>query len=644
MTRIDRQGQSIDMKQLETDAKRISDASLAESRVVDAAKRYVDLKESERTGGSHQGAAQSFVTVVERDAQRFGIDLARFHALKDATPEELAAAKARAKALYDVGAISMLAWSGRTLSEIPASAKTSSEDKRWAVDSRQRILDTIGVVRSGLEAAGACSATANFPEATLGAIEKLVKKDLEELATYDPPAKPAYSYGSSYGSYGSYGGSKSYEPPVPKLEDLPAPKVLRQSALSKLEDAAKAIADSLQKPGLQKAVESAFQAVPAHDRPAFAGAMQGYAVLCDEAAAGIDYANAPRMAFTDRASYLSRKDSSQRDAPRQAESRQNLAAALERALASDAKVPAAEAALAAQFAREVGVPAGEAAAWKGNTGAIIAALEGDAFLPLRSYNELCAREAQKQRGAPLARAQAAAQALTQSVVEGRFEQARAQTPQGQVQLARLTDAQRDKWLGAGVTLTHEAKEKDGAVTFTTRELRGVERFWGTKVGGPSHGFDSFMAQCALALPTNPRNEMIAVFDPRWRNVACRSYFRLVYEDQTHKPVLFLEGSQKDFPYRGSTATMERYILKHAIARALDLGIELSLSPFWSAAVRETALPGTSRMRTYVLEPAVVIEAGDAFGKGHDWYQPNRETFTQGPFLVDLTRLPADMKP
>jgi hypothetical protein len=607
--KIERYGNTVDVEALQQSVTDTRKAYQTEKATIEAAVEY------QRVARQDPGRAQGRLETFKEYA---GIDWNRLLALKDATPAEIRAAQSR----LDMLGLTLNITAVASEAKEPAFARFDpANPKALAAHNedhyRRQLLTNIDKVRQGLAAAGECAAVANFPMASLDAIEAIAKKDLEVL----PKASDAFSAAKSW-----------WQPGPPTLDQLPASRVLAPNDFA---TAAREIGRLLDNPRLEADLAVAAGKLGAADRAAFERDVQSYARLADEALAAPDYARNPRMMAEDRATYRARKFGTTN---RNQESKRLLGGALQPVLADPRSLGSV---LVREFLREVGVPADVSRGWRGTPEAVGEALAGEALVPLRAANEQIPENARYTRFVPLETTRALAQDITRAVVEGRYENWRAETPEGRQQLALLTPEQRVLWLGPGVSAKLEI---DGA-TLSTHNVRGFERFWATKVGGPSHGFDSFASQCWLALATNPRNDIIAVDDPRWGNVASRSYSRVLRNETMGHTCMMLEGTQTDFPYRrfGLESAMEAAVLKHAIVQAQQLGLPLELTSFWNAAINKLGLEGQWRSSTYVLEPSVLIEAGDAVGVGHDRVQRERFEFRGERFIVDLKRLPDALK-
>ncbi|MCB9648751.1 MAG: hypothetical protein H6730_19420 [Deltaproteobacteria bacterium] len=203
---------------------------------------------------------------------------------------------------------------------------------------------------------------------------------------------------------------------------------------------------------------------------------------------------------------------------------------------------------------------------------MLQALEDELFVPLRALLE--ALDGRARFGEAVhARMRAVVLEAAEAVVQGNFHAWRTERPAAQEALAWLPAQARAAWLAGG----GGAHPGPDGVRLATKEPRGHALFWATKVGGPSHAFDT-MNHCILSLLSNPRTSVVAVEDPRWHQGAARAYLRLL-PDESGRPVLYLEPPELDFPYRapfgGTTrAWIAQALLLHARRRGAELGAAL----------------------------------------------------------------------
>jgi hypothetical protein len=305
-----------------------------------------------------------------------------------------------------------------------------------------------------------------------------------------------------------------------------------------------------------------------------------------------------------------------------AELRQALGAALE------GRQPgkAVEKVLTQVFVKEIGADPAVAKTWKPNVAAIREAIAKEAFVPLRALNETVDAMAPSH---PEARPElkAVLTDITRHIVEGDYEQWRLNNPASRVQLESLTAAQRGIWEGP---TSIQSKGPNG-VELTTREEKGVDLLWVTKIGGPSHGFD-YNGHCLMPLLSNARSTPILVEDPRWpSNAAARAYLRLLTTTDG-KPVLYLEPLQRDFPHREALRdsehedeSFELALIRHAAAKAKAMDVPLSLSTSLRDVAKRAGLAYETTEKQYVLLPSAgVFEASDTLTDKHDWIQTKSE--------------------
>ena len=207
------------------------------------------------------------------------------------------------------------------------------------------------------------------------------------------------------------------------------------------------------------------------------------------------------------------------------------------------------------------------------------------------------------------------------MVEGRYDEWMTTNPASLEQMQCLDEAGQGTWLGTEVT---EAKGKAGN-DFTLREASGFDVLWATKIGGPSHAFDT-MTQCILSILGNARTKAITVSDSRWHQPAVRAYLRMM-PDPDGNPMVYLEPLQLDFPYRRSVDHDQREIARlvfgHALAKAKEMGVGLFVTGAYQGAAMDKGL-GFAKPPPIVLEPSAMgVESSDTL-KVHDWPQPNRE--------------------
>lgn len=482
----------------------------------------------------------------------------------------------------------------------------------------QDALAKIEWVRRALEAVGPCAAAANFPSAALNALEANLKVDLGVLESERP--KPKFeSLGRS--SAASSGWST---PKDPSPNQLPKAIHLTSKQLETPEDLARAVSARLKMPALQATVLEAINAAGDAGK-ALEKRLISFALLVDEAVTAPDYRRSFGCGGMDRSTYRARQHARGDDLGRQQASRAELSRSLTEALTSKDPLAAVEAALVTQFLREIGLKAHEIAGWQAKPDAIAAALEAEAFLPIRAFVERGARDTGY---LPRELTHAVVVEAVHAIVEGRYAEWRLTNAGSKEQLSVLTPAQLEAFKQRiGVTFEVGAAN-DQKVELKTREIGGenLELFWATKCGGPSHGFD-LSVTCSLSLVVNGRNTIIVVDDPRWPHPAARTYLRLVSRPETGQPVLFLEGPALDFPYpRHLMIDLEKACIRHAIEKAKLMGVPLAISGSISRAVQELKLPVKTHApfaEPYKLGPSLLLEAASVFGS-HDWPQRQAE--------------------
>ncbi len=299
----------------------------------------------------------------------------------------------------------------------------------------------------------------------------------------------------------------------------------------------------------------------------------------------------------------------------------------------------ARAAIAGAFVVEIGA-SGDAPAAEFD--AVLAALEGELLLPLRSLNEAQASMHRTFNGEPVpARAVGAAvRALTAAVLAraGGFAEWRYGNAVGREQLRGLSREQAAAW--ASPLKIERAAEGVATHEDAPGEL-GL--FWATKIGGPSHGFD-VEGQCLLPLLCNARHKVVLVSDGAWpHHPAGRAHFRLLWTDEdptgAQRPVLWLETVNVDFAAQRvvDARPWQRAVLAHAVAKADAMGVELWVESRHQGALTEV-VGDVARARGAVapvsgrleLRPSNgVVEASDYLSHKHDW--PQMEAEVVGPF-------------
>lgn len=293
-----------------------------------------------------------------------------------------------------------------------------------------------------------------------------------------------------------------------------------------------------------------------------------------------------------------------------------------------ADIAVAEERLVSLFCTEIGAPAAAANATFAGASAAVAA---ELLLPLRSLNEGIEQMTFtfNRRPVPREPVQAAVDALTSAVLANIFSDWRYTNPVGRRQLEGLSDAQVATW--------REPKSVTHSRVLRTHEDAPGELglFWATKIGGPSHGFD-IEGQCLLPLLCNARHKVILVSDAAWpHHPAGRAHFRLLWLHGTSppRPVLWLETVNADFEARVNTRDWLPAVLAHAVSKAREMGVALSIEAHLERALADAAQAsggGTvaSTSDAYVLRPSNgVLEASDYLTRKHDWVQMEEEVTT-----------------
>ncbi len=400
------------------------------------------------------------------------------------------------------------------------------------------------------------------------------------------------------------------------------------------EAAAKHLAKLLQDPGIEALALNALAEVKGATKTSVSNNLKSFAVLADYATHSLDYRNvrvgmgAPKCRRSHQARDY-RPSEVQTSQPRQQASRESLAAGLKAALGADKPGVALKDALVSSFIHEVGInPAAIKTKWKPSIVAIRKALDEEAFVPLRALNE--GLNPYRYEGGALTEMREAVVKITQAVVEGKLDDWKNSSPASAKQLSHISEQAQQAWLSTPkVTSTGPGGEK-----FTTQEASGNELFWATKVGGPSHAFDT-MNQCVLSLLGNARTRAITLTDATWHNYAARAYLRLLPREDG-PPLLYLEPLQTDFPYRehrrGAACSLEvpKAMLTHALSKAKEMGLGLAMARGYERSADGMGVAHDFDEHSFVLEPsAVTVEASDTLGQ-HDWQQDTREVINR-PF-------------
>ena len=322
-----------------------------------------------------------------------------------------------------------------------------------------------------------------------------------------------------------------------------------------------------------------------------------------------------------------------KSAKRQAESRERIEA-LAKMLAADSAAAAGshkyEAAMVELFCSEIGAPSKSSnATWP----AVVAALDAELAMPLRSLSEGITSMTKTFNGAPVPREpiEATVDAIVGAVLSGRFSEWRYTNPVGAKQLEGLPPAAVAAW--------REPSRVEHTPLVTTHEDAPGELgfFWATKIGGPSHGFD-LEGQCLLPLLANARHKVILVTDKAWpHHPAGRAHLRLLWlhESSPAACALWLETVNADFAAsregKVSASAWQMPVLRHAVAKARRMGVVLSVEAHLKSQLEQAAhaegAGGVVTVATerYVLRPSNgVTEASDYLTNKHDWVQMEEE--------------------
>jgi hypothetical protein len=498
---------------------------------------------------------------------------------------------------------------------------------------RKELVDQIAKVEAMLKAAGDCPAAALFASGQLTALRDNLRRDIDNLLDHHGEViTRAESSSSSSGSWGSF--SWKTEPPKPKFDDptpaeqLPARIALHRSDVATLEAILTAIGDTLKDPDLAAKITKASETA-AERAPELVKLLGTYALLADEATHAVDYKRENPWHGPDRAYYRARMHTTKNE--RATDSQKMLKAELQRALEQPDPVAALEKAIMSNFMREISLPVQATRDWKPTIEAVTDAIEGEALLPLRYFNDMDRCWGYSSVWPEM---KALFRLVSRSIVEGTIDELPYALPTADRQLAMLTPEGLEAWMKPLATESVIKDSKGNPVTLTTHEARGVERLWVTKNHTGSHGFDHPMgAPCLLAYLTNARTEAIIVDDPRWPQHAGRMYMRMLrLADGT--PAMFVEGMAKDNEYPCQNEA-EETLIKHAMQKAKAMGVQLIISGYAAETVTRMNLKGEWRNAEkvrFVLSPTPLIEATVAFGP-HDWVHqyeavrsPNKKAF------------------
>lgn len=396
-----------------------------------------------------------------------------------------------------------------------------------------------------------------------------------------------------------------------------------------LKQAAGALARAIDRPELQAGLQAAGER--AQDPARFLRLLGGLAMLADQASSAPDYATTGAgWHYPDtRIHYRQRKQRPEVlyvAEPRRLETQTGIAKLAEGIIAAEKPDSTLEKGLVTRFLSEIGVDGKQAEGWKANAVGITDALAHEVLLPLRALNETINAMEAKHRG-QRPRFEKAVGDITQAVVEGRYREWRYQHDISQEQMKPLGAARQPAWMGANVSI--EAKGSHGG-QLKTREEDGLDLFWLTKIGGPSHGFD-YGGHCLLPLLSNARTKAIVVEDSRWPDhPAGRAYLRLL-STPDGQPFLYLEPTQRDFTHRKVYPDtreqpvgyeFQQVLLEHALAKARLLGVPLSVDHNLEGEARRLGAKGHNQAEPrYFLAPSAgVLEASDTLTNRHDWPQ------------------------
>eukprot|EP00192_Tetraselmis_astigmatica_P011853 CAMPEP_0117681788 /NCGR_PEP_ID=MMETSP0804-20121206/19205_1 /TAXON_ID=1074897 /ORGANISM="Tetraselmis astigmatica, Strain CCMP880" /LENGTH=397 /DNA_ID=CAMNT_0005491641 /DNA_START=241 /DNA_END=1434 /DNA_ORIENTATION=- len=356
-------------------------------------------------------------------------------------------------------------------------------------------------------------------------------------------------------------------------------------------------------------------------------ALDVLSLLADQATGAPDYKHIGKGWFhpSSRLEYRTRTHqvfTQQRSSERQEESRR----ALWHDVSTITKDPASFAhVIRAAFLREIGVDAAAASNWGFSLQGLHAALKSELLMPLRALNECDLRVTMEGGHVPARLMEEAVAYITRAVVEGNYPGALYDHPLAKDQLAGLSENQVGIW-------RRDERQEQGNGGLATVDEGGLEVFWATKIGGPSHGFD-YEGQCLMPLVCNARHKVILVHDPLYpHNAAGRSHLRLLHVTATRKPILYLEPTNVEFLHRPTN--YHQYLqgtIRHAMRKAASLGIPLSVDTGRERELRaelDSKRFAGSIVRvndSLLLAPSAgVVEASDTLTSKHDWVQTSEE--------------------
>jgi hypothetical protein len=502
-----------------------------------------------------------------------------------------------------------------------------SAQKQWSL--RAQLLKKVEVIQKAIEASGVSEAAKKFPVAQVEALYKTLGADktlLEEAhgeRVKQSPVQPAFS------------NTWAQAPQLP-----PADPMFERAAISTLEGAGGALAKILEDEGLKTVLADAAKKVGAAQAETFQKNVTAFTQLADSATSALDYRKdqASWVGPMAREHYRLKKYDGyriQNASERQNASKENIRKTLAEALKQDDPAKAVETALVAAFLPEIGVTAAQSKDWNMTAGAIRAALDHELLFPLRALNErTVAGISMKFHGRGLEEpGKQALDAILQHVLEGSYEDWIYTNPVGAQQLSAMSDEQRAKWRADHSTT---AVTQSGR-TLTTREEGGLDTFWITKIGGPSHGFDMF-SHCLLPVVSNARSKAILVDDPDYSHAAtARAYLRALSFSDSGKPLLYLEPIEPDKYFKPDYRGMHDAVIKHAVEKAQELGVALVINGFLARHAIELGFSGKPDSPRMILEASNgLFEASDTLisSRGfHDWVQMEREVVTSSQALV-----------
>lgn len=536
--------------------------------------------------------------------QALGATQADRPALADAPEAQLAAAvkaagpeivKALRKLVDGIEAVPVLADPSKaSLQEISGAA----DAVYFRNQDLSRVVAMLQVLPAHIRAA--------FPVEQLKLVSEALGKAQRALEVHEAQKKSASS-GSSAVAYqsGAVSGGYGFKSQAPSF---PEPVLLKANAMADLPSAAQKLGELLGDPGLAVQITAVVPGGKAEQ--AFTDAVRGAAVLADFVAGTPDYQGYPPKT-QNRRDHQARRYGYAGSGAYQKTGLEALKTEIERALAQKDPTQALESAVVRRFIREIGVSDETSRPWNPTFAAVTKALEDEAFVPLRCLNAQIERSMrQSMRAVSDQDVKAAVDVvhqMAQAVVEGRFDEWRRELPQTKEQLRSLTDTQRQQFFEPFELET----VRDGR-KFKSREGEGADHFWATKTGGPSHGFDDMMPRCSLALMTNGRTKVIMVQDEQFPLNAARAYLK-VLERVDGRPILALEGVQKDFAYFNPAVSAQ--IIEHAMAKAKAMGVDLMVIAPYDYPLH--GLPAQGARADVILHPVPAIEASDYLGLVHD---------------------------